>query len=132
MIEQLWNDNLLWRILEQPIGWRLWIIWLMTVNTAAFLYLKQLEGRVVAAVWIGNVITMMVLYWMVGYVRLLGISHIIWWTPLFIWLIPRMIREHKPGHFGLWLILLTVSDVASLVIDYVDVVRYILGDRAEG
>ena len=132
MIEQLWNDNLMWRILEQPIGWRIWILWLMTVNTAAFLFLNKLEARIIALVWIANACTMMTMYWMFGYVRLLGLSHIIWWTPLFFWLVPIMIREHKPGVYGKWLLLLAISDIASLLIDYVDVIRYFLGDTAEG
>ena len=98
MIEQLWNDNLLWRILEQPLGWRLWILWLMSVNTAAFLFLKEREAKIIAVVWLANVCSMMTMYWIFGYVRLLGLSHIIWWTPLFIWLLPLMIGTHTQDH----------------------------------
>jgi hypothetical protein len=130
MIEHLWNDNLLWRILALPVGWRLWVLWLMAINTAAFLYLKKPQGRVIAVAWIGNVVTMMVMYWLMGYVRLLGLSHVIWWTPLFVWLLPKVLRERPSGGFGLWLKLLIVSDLASLVLDYSDVIRYILGERA--
>jgi len=132
MLEQLWNDNLMWRILELPIGWRIWVLWLMVVNSVAFLYLTRPQARIIAVVWVGNVITMMSMYWIFGYVRLLGLSHVLWWTPLFIWLVPQLIRQRPAGAFGLWLIALTVSDLASLAIDYVDVIRYLLGERAPG
>ncbi len=132
MIEQLWSDNLMWRILELPIGWRLWIFWLMAINTLAFAFLAQREGRITAVVWVGNVATMMSMYWLFGYVRLLGLSHVIWWTPLLIWLIPKSLREKPQGRFALWLKLLIISNLASLAIDYVDVARWVLGDRAAG
>ncbi len=132
MLEQLWNDNLMWRILELPIGWRIWVLWLMVVNSVAFFYLARPQARIIAVVWVGNVITMMGMYWIYGYVRLLGLSHVLWWTPLFIWLVPQLTRQRPRGAFGLWLIVLTVSDLASLAIDYVDVIRYLLGARASG
>jgi hypothetical protein len=129
VIEQLWNDNLVWRIFALPMDWRLWVIWLMVVNSACFLFLSQKAARIVAVVWIGNVVTMMTMYWLFGYVRLLGLSHVLWWTPLFLWLVPWLRRERPAGAFAMWLYLLVASDLASLAIDYVDVVRYILGDR---
>jgi hypothetical protein len=128
MIEHLWNDNLVWRIFALPIGWRLWVMWLMTINTACVFFLAHKAAKVVGAVWIGNVVSMMSLYWLMGYVRLLGLSHVIWWTPLFIWLIPLMLKQRPKGYYGTWLLLLTVSDLASLAIDYVDVARYLLGE----
>jgi hypothetical protein len=128
MIEHLWNDNLVWRIFALPIGWRLWVMWLMTINTACVFFLAHKAAKVVGAVWIGNVVSMMSLYWLMGYVRLLGLSHVIWWTPLFIWLIPLMLKQRPKGYYGTWLLLLTVSDLVSLAIDYVDVARYLLGE----
>ena len=130
MIEQLWNDNLLWRILALPIGWRLWVLWLMTINTACIFYLSQRPAKIVGIVWLGNIATMMTMYWLFGYVRLLGLSHVIWWTPLFIWLIPFAFRARASGSYGIWLGLLILSDVTSLLIDYIDVIRYVLGDTA--
>ena len=130
MIEQMLSDNLLIRIFQQPLGWRLWIIWLMIINTMSFLYLGRREGRIIAAVWIANAVTMMGMYWVFGYVRLLGLSHVIWWTPLLVWIIPKIKQGLFDGHFGLWLKVLVVSNFASLLIDYIDVARWVLGDRA--
>lgn len=129
MLEHLWNDNLVWKIFALPIGWRLWVFWLMAINSVCFLFLRQAVARVIAVAWMGNVITMMSMYWILGYVRLLGLSHVLWWTPLFLWLIPKIRREPPGGNLGLWLKLLVISDLASLAIDYIDVIRYALGDR---
>ncbi len=62
--------------------------------------------------------------------RLLGLSHVLWWTPLFVWLLPQLMRQRPAGVFGLWLIALSASNLISLAIDYVDVIRYLLGERA--
>jgi len=128
MLEQMWTDNLLLRLFEQPLGWQLWLVWLMTLNTAAFFFWSRPEGKVTALVWLANGTTMMAMYWIFGYTRILGLSHIIWWTPLLIWLFPRFRAQGFKGVFGIWLGVLLVSIFASLVIDYVDVARYILGD----
>lgn len=130
MIEHLWNDNILWRILELPIGWRIWVLWLMAVNTACILYLNRKPAKIVGIVWLGNIITMMTMYWLLGYVRLLGLSHVIWWTPLVVWLARNLFRGRPSGSYSVWLYLLLISNVASLVIDYIDVIRYFLGDTA--
>ncbi len=132
MIEQLWNDNLLWRILALPIGWRLWVLWLMTVNTGCVFFLRRPTAKIIGVAWLGNVATMTIMYWLFGWVRLLGLSHVIWWTPLFVWLLPIVYRERPSGKYAIWLYVLIVSDLASLVIDYIDVIRYVLGDTAPG
>lgn len=126
----LWKDNILWRILELPTGWRIWVLWLMAVNTACILHLKRKPAKVVGIIWLGNIITMMTMYRLLGYVRLLGLSHVIWWTPLLVWMTPILIRDRPSGNYGVWLYLLLASNFASLVIDYIDVIRYLLGDTA--
>ena len=130
MLEQLLTDNLMVRIFEQPVGIQIWLTWLMALNTAAFFFWGRPEGKVTALVWLANGTTMMAMYWIFGYTRILGLSHIIWWTPLLIWLIPRFLQQRPTGIFGVWLGLVIVSDFASLVFDYIDVARFVLGDRA--
>jgi len=62
--------------------------------------------------------------------RLLGLSHVIFWTPLVVYLLGRL-RDLEPhGWFALWVRALLVTNALSLVIDYVDVVRYVVGDRS--
>lgn len=70
------------------------------------------------------------LYSVVGYVRLLGIVHVVLWTPLAIYLWRR--RTHwrvRETLAGKWIFLLFVVILISLAFDYSDVIRYWLGDR---
>ncbi len=65
-----------------------------------------------------------------GFTRILGLGHI-FWIPLLAFLLARV--GHIPGNdaYGIWIWSLIVLNSVSLVIDAVDVFRYIAGDREE-
>ena len=69
------------------------------------------------------------IYEQMGYVKLLGLPHIIIWTPLVIWLIGQIRRADMP----LWprriMIVVVAVICVSLAFDYTDVARYLLGER---
>lgn len=114
-------------VYQKPMWLQLWLTWLLIVNTFSLAFLRHREGRVTFVTWVLVGITMMIAYALIGWSRGLGIVHVIWWTPLLIWLYRRF-RQHPPeGAFRVWLIALLVSDGVSLVIDYVDTVRYLTG-----
>ena len=116
-------------ILRQPTWLLIWVGWLIIVNTACLFFLKRTEARWVLAAWIANGLFMTTLCELNGYNRLLGLSHIVFWTPLVIYLFKR--RE-KFANFGLcarWLWAVILTNILSLVIDYLDVIRYLLGER---
>jgi len=64
-----------------------------------------------------------------GYVKLLGLGHIPFWTPLAIYLLYQLRRPDMP----LWprriIMVVLATIVISLAFDYVDVARYLLGER---
>lgn len=128
-MQEMLQDNMMIKIMAEPIWLQAWVGWMMLLNTAALLFLKHKQAKVVLAVWVGNVITMAVLYEMVGYVRLLGLSHVIWWTPLVIYLF-RQRKQFPTGAGATWLWIVLLTNSASLVIDYLDVLRYFMGDGA--
>lgn len=123
------EDNMMLKIMAEPLWLQVWVYWMMILNTAALLFLRTTEGRVVLACWVGNIITMSLLYEWVGYVRLLGLSHVIWWTPLVIFLFLRR-GQFPAGKAATWLWILLLTNSVSLVIDYIDVARYFMGDGA--
>lgn len=65
-----------------------------------------------------------------GFNRLLGLSHVIWWTPLVLYLLRRLSGTEFSSPFGRWVRVLIATNGLSLVVDYIDVMRYILGDRS--
>ena len=114
--------------LHQPLWLQLWLAWLMIVNTASLIFLRSVEGRVTLIVWVGVGITMMAAFGLIGWSRGLGIVHVIWWTPLLVWLYQRLRKDPPAGALRLWLFALVASNGVSLVIDYVDTVRYLTGN----
>ena len=117
-------------LMQQPLWVPLWVGWMVVVNTAAVLFLRHPPARWVLAAWVGNMLTMQALFAAVGYVRLLGLSHVLWWTPLVIYLAPRWQGTGEPTAYRIWLRVLFVTILLSLVLDYIDVARYLLGDRS--
>ena len=71
---------------------------------------------------------MTVLHAKLGYVRLLGIGHFVW-IPMLIWLVFRLDRILEGTLFYGWLLTLIAMDTVSILIDIVDLVRYLRGDR---
>ena len=117
-------------------GWILyWFYWLgfaMVATPVALLFSKatRRDALIVLATNIIVVLSMGWLYDQIGYVRLLGIVHVIFWTPLFVYLWRRA-KNHAvalPLRLVIWVFVGTLA--ISLAFDYVDVVRYLLGERA--
>ena len=68
------------------------------------------------------------LYAQVGFVRLLGLAHLVYWTPVYGWILARRHSIDTTSLFGEYVVLYLIVVGTSLVIDVVDVVRYLLGD----
>ncbi len=68
------------------------------------------------------------LYGQVGYVRLLGLAHLVGWTPAFAWLLSRRRAIGTASLFGKYVHGYLIIAGTSLAIDAVDVIRYLLGD----
>ena len=117
------------------IGWILvWFYWLgyaivATPVILAFSRATRRDALIVLLTNISVVASMGWLYEQIGYVRLLGIVHVILWTPLFVYLFIRAKNGEMtlPFRLVIWLFVATLA--VSLAFDYVDVVRYLLGDR---
>jgi hypothetical protein len=113
-----------------PIHWQVWLGVLVKANMVLpFFFIHMLEAQVVLAAAIVGMVIMSVIFNMKGFVRLLGIGHIAW-LPLVFWLWTRL--DHAPADsiFGYWLVAVLVLNSLSLLIDTVDVLRYIKGERA--
>ena len=126
-MQEMLENNMMVKIMAEPLWLQAWVYWMMLLNTAAIFFLKHKQAKVVLVLWVGNLITMTVLYELVGYVRLLGLSHVIWWTPLVIYLFSQR-RSFPAGLVATWLWIVLITNSASLILDYIDVARYFMGD----
>jgi|TARA_R110002049_G_scaffold10127_2_gene50287 hypothetical protein len=69
------------------------------------------------------------LFGQLGYVKLLGLPHVLIWTPLVAYLYRKQGKDYMPvwPRRIIWVVMVTIT--ISLAFDYVDVIRYALGAR---
>ncbi len=119
-------------LLLMPLHWRAWLLALVSANLfAPLFFLARVEAQVVVAALVVSMVLMTILTGRFGFSRILGLGHIIAWVPLLAFLWSRLPDTPSSDSFGLWLRIVIALDAASLVIDAVDVVRFLAGDRAE-
>ncbi len=116
-------------LLLMPKPWVAWVGILMIANMVMpVFFIETLEAQVVLGAMIGGAAFQMAIFKMKGFVRLLGIGHILW-VPLVIWLALGFKPEQLASPFGIWVAAVMILDSVSLMIDGVDVARYIKGER---
>lgn len=68
------------------------------------------------------------LYQQYGYVRLLGLAHIVFWTPVYAWIFTHRKDYETTPYFAKFVMFYLVMAGISLAIDIIDVARYALGE----
>jgi len=118
-------------ILRLPIGVQIWNAVLIAANLVVPLsYLERVEAQVVLATFFVSVFLMGVITGIVGFTRLLGAGHVLWFPLLyFLWI--RLADIPSDDFFGLWVRALMALNAISLVVDLIDIARYVRGARAE-
>ena len=114
-------------MLLMPKPWVAWLGLLMAANfILPLIFITTLEGQVVLATGLISAMIQGRIFQTLGFVRLLGISHSPW-IPLLLWLWSRF--EWDASIFAGWILAVMVLNSLSLIIDAVDVVRYVRGER---
>lgn len=91
---------------------------------------RRIEARLALLVMAVTIPAMIGLHSAIGYSRLLGIVHVVLWTPLAVWLWRRRgAWRAKETLSGKWIALLFATIIVSLAFDYADVVRWLMGER---
>ena len=84
---------------------------------------------IIASFFLAGVI-MSAMYDHYGYVRLLGLAHIIGWLPIYGWLLYRRREIGFSSAWGWYVHWYLAIAGTSLVIDAIDTIRYLVGDDA--
>ena len=118
-------------LMKMPMHWRLWLMLLATANLIVpIFYINRIEAQLVIAAIMASMLLFTILTGLTGFTRLLGLGHIFWIPQLyFLW--TRLGEIPAGDFFGIWIRALMVLNALSLVIDAIDVARYIAGDREE-
>jgi hypothetical protein len=113
------------------IAWLYWMSFAITVTPLVLIFSKatRIDAVIVFATNMAMFAGMSWIYDQMGYVRLMGIVHVILWTPLFIYLVRRARNGELPllCRIAMWMFAATLA--VSLVFDYTDTIRYLLGER---
>jgi hypothetical protein len=108
---------------------RLWCVWLVGVNVACVWFITHIEAQVVLAVTAIAVGGQTLIYQRIGFTRILGSTHILW-VPMFAWMAMRIDTIVAEPALANWLVLLFATNLVSLVVDAIDSVRFLRGERA--
>ncbi|MBI4383125.1 MAG: hypothetical protein HY579_03710 [Nitrospinae bacterium] len=95
-------------------------------------FFDTLEGKFALFAMAGSMIVMQIVFNRHGFVRLLGLGHILFWTPfagMILWRLQFGTDLYAPFRF--WLISVALLNSLSLIIDFVDVGRFARGERNE-
>lgn len=117
------SSTLFEALMSQPAPLKMWLIWLGAMNLIVPLaFIRNVEARVIVAAFVANAVFMNLLFDRMGYGPHLGLSHVIFWTPLLPWLTTRLESIAARGRaFLTYAFALIVTNGISLGIDYVDV-----------
>ncbi|MBO6510269.1 MAG: hypothetical protein JJ979_17625 [Roseibium sp.] len=107
---------------------RLWCVWLVGVNAACLFFIGHIEAQVVLGLTALAVALQAVIYDRTGFTRILGSVHILW-IPMFAWMATRLEAIQSDPSLAIWLTILLATNLTSLVIDAIDAVRYLRGER---
>jgi len=124
-------------IFTQPLWLQGWVMLLMAANLAAILFIvgrdngKWLFRKESLAIVVSFMAAGMIMEWMyakLGYVRLLGLAHLIAWTPVYAYILSRRKQLGMSGWYGKYIYFYLIIAGISLLVDALDVVRYLMGD----
>ena len=120
--------DLIDRIAEGP-QWVYW--WTRVIDASNWLLVLfafyDRRARWALLAWVVNIVLILSLYNMFGYVRVLGLSHIIAWTPLLIYLLNKRQPFQSENWAGRYLYWFMAVISVSLIFDYIDLFRYFTG-----
>ena len=111
--------------------WKVWLMVLVGANMIApMIFISRLEAQITLATMLASMGLMTFLTARFGFSRILGLGHILW-IPMLMFLFPRLSSIPADSPFGIWIRVLFVVNIVSILIDAVDVFRYVSGDREE-
>ena len=99
------------------------------MNLFSIFFLPRTEAWVVLGTGLLAATIMTALHAKLGYVRIVGIGHFVW-IPMLVWLAFRLETIREDTLFRGWILSVMAMDTVSLLLDIMDLIRYLRGDRA--
>ncbi|MEQ9143664.1 MAG: hypothetical protein RLO08_04825 [Parvibaculaceae bacterium] len=107
---------------------QLWMNWMgivLFLGSLVFSFFGR-EARWMLLAMVLSLAATMGLGMTVGWNGLWGLAHIVFWTPVVIYIFRRLPEINKTSVYGIWLLTAQATMVISLVFDVKDVVQYLI------
>ena len=121
-------------VAQQPQWVRIWLDWLvfglLVLPFALFFWPQSRKSAM--AILLSHIPTVIAVAWLfgrLGYVKFLGFPHILFWTPVAVYLVSQLRRGKLPPWPRRITIVILATFIGTLAFDYTDSVRYVLGER---
>ncbi len=129
MNQARWGQNA-WRIpllfvgdlMKQPSWIPIWVSILMVVNMASVAFWREPLAQIIFVTFLMSAMLMMGLYAKFGFERILGLGHV-FWIPLLAYILVQL--RNAEDEFRTYLVVLSLCIGASLMLDIVDVWKYL-------
>lgn len=124
-------------MLTEPWWLQMWLLLLVAANVLAIPFLlRRVDSRwaiqrEAVFIVISFIVAAMIMDWMYlnfGYVRLLGLAHLIAWSPAYLYVLLSRQRIGLQDWFGKYIHFYLLIAGVSLFIDALDVIRFLVGD----
>ncbi len=109
---------------RQPLWIPLWVSLLMLVNLASVAFWSEPTAKLILATFMVSSMLMMGLFSRFGFVKLLGLGHVLW-IPLLLYVLTQI--PQATGAFRMYLAAWAAATAVSLVFDVIDVWKYFSG-----
>jgi len=109
-------------LMHQPCWIVLWVYYLVIVNVSSALFWNQPLAKAIFVTFIISAATIIGIYAIFGFEKIMGLGHI-FWLPLLVFLLPQV--ADSQGWYRIYLVILALSIIISLAFDTVDVWKYL-------
>lgn len=125
--------ELMKKIFTMPFPWNLWVMILSMINfVGGVMFLSTFEGKFALLSMMGAMLVMTLVYAKFGFVRLLGLGHIIFWVPFIFFCIKQLNSwSSLDATFRTWILIVMIVNILSLILDFIDVYKFLTGEKEE-
>ncbi|MDP2151698.1 MAG: hypothetical protein Q8K13_18875 [Parvibaculum sp.] len=106
--------------------WMYWMLAVLGIGSLVFSFFRS-EARWLLLAFFLSIVATMGLGMAVGWNKLWGVTHLVFWTPVAVLFIRRWGQIDKKSVYGVWFVAALATMIVSLLFDAKDVVEYFLG-----
>ena len=116
-----------------PAGVHVWMNWMLVMFMSSLLFVwRYVAARYVLGTYLLSMAIGMGVFYIWPNVHLLGVAHLIAWTPLLVFLLKKEVRFREMSFkrlYDMWLMLLSATITISLIFDIRDIILLATGNK---